>query len=178
MLKKIQDFYNYNCFRYKWYWKCQSKKRVAFSQDKEKNFIISSFFISNHTFCKSSLTIQCILRNKIIAKILVHIDTTKYGFVNKEFTERICQVLEIKTQHLIKSKQIQGFDIRTAKSITRTIYLTLTIYTLIKSLALLLMIKLENHPLIFGQSKIKKHRVIIDMMYNFLVFWLVYCNIL
>ena len=74
-----------------------------------------------------------------------------YSFIDKEFAETVCQVLEIESQHLIKPKQIQGFDVRAAKPITHPIYPILTVGTHIENLALLLITKLENHPMILGQ---------------------------
>ena len=101
-------------------------------------------------FCKISFTIQCTLGNKIRASTLSDTCATTYGFIDEEFAETVCQVLEIELQRLIKSKQIQGFDGRAAKLITHAIYLTLTIGTHTKSLASLFITKLGNHPMILG----------------------------
>ena len=54
--------------------------------------------------CESLFTIQCTLRNKIMAIILANTYATGYGFINEEFAETVCQVLEIEPQHLIKLK--------------------------------------------------------------------------
>ena len=75
---------------------------------------------------------------------------TRYGFINEKFAEIVCQVFEIKPQCLIKRKQIQRFDGKAAKLISDAIYLTSTIGTHTKSLVSLLIIKLENHPMIFS----------------------------
>ncbi len=72
-------------------------------------------------------------------------------FINEEFAETVCQVLEIKRQPLIKPKQIQGFDGKATKPITYAIYPTLTIGTHTESLASLLITKLGNHPIILSQ---------------------------
>ena len=101
-------------------------------------------------FCESSFTIQCTLGKKIRATTLANTCATGYGFIDKEFTETVCQVLEIEPQRLIKSKQIQGFDGRAAKPITHAIYPILTIGNHTESLAPLLITKLGNHPMIFG----------------------------
>ena len=102
-------------------------------------------------FCESPFTIQCILRNKIRATILVDTCAIEYGFIDKEFAKTVCQVLEIESQRLIKPKQIQEFDGKTAKPITHAIYPSLTIGAHTKSLAPLLITKLGNHPMILGQ---------------------------
>ena len=102
-------------------------------------------------FCKSPFTIQYTIENTIKATILADICATGYGFINEKFARTVCQVLEIEPQCLIKPKQIQKFDGRAAKPITHTIYLILTVSTHTESLALLLITKLENHPMILTQ---------------------------
>ena len=85
-----------------------------------------------------------------MAITLANTCTTRYGFIDEEFAEIICQVLKIKLQRLIKLKQIQRFDGRPVKSITHAIDLSLTIGIHIENLALLWITKLGNHPMIFG----------------------------
>ena len=102
-------------------------------------------------FCESFFTIQCTLENKIRATTLADTCATGYGFIDEEFAEIVCQVLEIEPQRLIKSKQIQGFDGRAAKPIIHAIYPTLTVGDHTESLAPLLITKLGNHPMILGQ---------------------------
>ena len=70
-----------------------------------------------------------------------------------------------------QTKKIQEFDGRTAKLITHAIYLIVTFDIYIESLALLLITKLKNHPMILDQPWMKKHRVIINMINDFLAFW-------
>ena len=110
-----------------------------------------------------------------MATILANTCATEYSFIDEEFAETVCQVLEIKPQRLIKPKQIQRFDGKAAKPITHAIYPTLTVGTHTKNLALLLIKKLRNYPIILGQLWMKKYRVIIDMTNNSLTFWLGYC---
>ena len=102
-------------------------------------------------FCESFFIIQCTPGNKIMATTLADTCATGYGFINEEFVEIVCQILEIKLQRLIKHKQIQEFDGRAAKPITHTIYLTLTVGTHTENFALLLITKLGNYPMILGR---------------------------
>ncbi len=60
----------------------------------------------NDLFCESPIIIQCRLGNKIKATTLADTCATGYGFIDKEFAETVCQVLEIEPQRLIKPKQI------------------------------------------------------------------------
>ena len=127
-------------------------------------------------FCESPFTIQCTLGNKIKATTLADTCATGYGFIDEEFAETVCQVLEIEPQRLIKPKQIQGFDGRAAKPITHAIYPTLTVGTHTESLAPLLITKLGNHPMILGRPWMKKHGVIIDITNDSLAFWPGHCT--
>lgn len=70
----------------------------------------------------------------------------------------------------MKPKQKQEFDGRAAKSITNAIYLKLIVDIYIESFALLFIIKLGNHFMIFGRSWMKKLVVNIDMTNNCLTF--------
>ena len=101
-------------------------------------------------FYESIFTIQYTLGNKIMAIILANTGATRYNFIDEEFIEIICQVLEIKPQYLIKPKQIQRFDSRTAKPITHAIYFTLIFDIYTESFAFLLVINLENYLIILS----------------------------
>ena len=61
-------------------------------------------------FCKSPLTIQFTLGNKIKAIILVNTCATKFSFINEKFTEIVYKRLEIQPQRLTKPKPIKKFD--------------------------------------------------------------------
>lgn len=115
-------------------------------------------------------TIQYIQRNEIKVKTLANIYATRCGFINEEFVESVCQILEIQSQYSIKLKQIERLDGKAAKPITHAIYLILTINTDTESLALLLITKLRNHPITFGPTLIKKHGIIIDITNNCFAF--------
>lgn len=39
-----------------------------------------------------------------MAILFIDICATRFGFINEKFVKKICQVLEIKLQHLIKLK--------------------------------------------------------------------------
>ncbi len=127
-------------------------------------------------FCESPFTIQCTIGNKIKATTLVDTCATGYGFIDEEFAETVCHVLEIEPQCLIKPKQIQRFDSRAAKPITHVIYPTLTVGTYTESLTPLLITKLGNHPMILGRPWMKKHEVSIDMRNDSLAFWPGHCT--
>lgn len=66
--------------------------------------------MSKDLFYKSFFIVQYILKKKINAIILINIYVTGYNFIDKKFTEMVCQTLVKKAQCLTKLKQIQEFD--------------------------------------------------------------------
>ena len=86
-----------------------------------------------------------------MVKILADTCTTRYGFIDEKFEEKVCQVLELLSQRLIKPKQIQRFDNRAAKLITHAIDQTLTISIYTENVAPLVSTKLRNYPITLGQ---------------------------
>lgn len=70
-----------------------------------------------------------------MATTFVNTYAMRYDFIDKEFVQTVCQVLQIKPKRLIKLKKIYRFDDRVAILITYTIYLTLTIDTHTENLA-------------------------------------------
>lgn len=73
-----------------------------------------------------------------------------YGFIDKKFAEKACQVLKIEPQCLIKSKQIQKFHDKATKLITYAIYPILIVAIYIESMVSLFITKLENYHMIFS----------------------------
>ena len=127
-------------------------------------------------FCKSSLTIQYTLGNKIKATTLVDICATGFGFIDEKFAKIICKKLEIQPQRLTKPKPIQGFDGRATQPITHAIYPTLSVGNHTKSLVPLLITKLGQHPMILGRPWMKKYGILLDMINDFITFSPGYCT--
>lgn len=77
-----------------------------------------------------------------MARIFVNHSATRYGFIDKESVETVCQVAEIKSKRVIEPKQIQEFDNSASKSITPAIYFTLNVSTYTESSAIMLITNL------------------------------------
>ena len=82
------------------------KKRINSSKNEEKSLILFSSFLLKDLFYKNLFLIYYILGNKIMAIILANTCATRYGFIDENFTKKVCQFLEIKPQCLIKPKLI------------------------------------------------------------------------
>ena len=90
------------------------RKKIVFSKIKKKSLFVSLLFLLKDLFDNSFLTIQYILKNKIYIIILINIYATRFDFINKKFTEIVCQTFKIELQYLIKPKFIQRFDSKAA----------------------------------------------------------------
>lgn len=101
-------------------------------------------------FCEIFLIIQYTLGIKIKVIILVDLYTTRLGFINEKFVKIIYKKLEIQPQHLIKLNFIQRFDGRVAKPVIHIIYPILFMRKYNQSMALLLISRFGQHPIIFS----------------------------
>ena len=99
-------------------------------------------------FCKSFLTIQCILDKKIKAIRLVDACAIRFGFIKKKFAKIVCERLEIQPQRLTNLKPIEKFKSEAAQPVTHAIYPMLSIRNHIKILAFFLIRKLEQYLMI------------------------------
>lgn len=149
---------------------------MTLSKFEKRSLFISSSFMPKNLFYESSFTIQCILSNIIKVTTLVKTCATRFSFIDEKFMEIVCKILKIQPQCLTKSKLIERFDNRIAKRITHAIYSTLSIENHNKSFILLLIIKLEQYSMILGRLWIKKHVVLLDIINNFITFFLRYCT--
>ena len=79
---------------------------------------------------------------------------------------------------MTKPKLIQGFEGRAAWPVIYTIYFMLSVENYTKSLAFLLITKLRQHLIILGRHLMKKHGVLLDMIYDFIIFSSEFCTYL
>ena len=84
--------------------------------------------------------------------------------------ETICYILEIQLQCLTKPKPIQKYDGRAAKSNNPAIYPTLFVAKHTEGLIPLLIIILGQHLIILGRLWMKKHGILLDMIYDSITF--------
>lgn len=50
----------------------------------------------DNLFSNSLFTIKCTYKNKIKAILLANTCATRYGFIDKKFIKKVCQILKIK----------------------------------------------------------------------------------
>ena len=110
--------------------------------------------------------------------VITLLDTcaTRFGFIDKKSAEIVCERLKIQPQYLTKPKPIQGFDNRVVQPVTYAIYPILFIGNHTKSLVHLLITKLGQYLMILGRLYMKKNRILLDMINDFITFSLGYCT--
>lgn len=92
------------------------------------------------------------------------------SFINFLMACTVCDVLNIESIKLSKPKLIKAFDSQSALNITYAIYFIFTVQEYWKTVASMLITKLNQYLIIFGKLWIKKHGVILNMSCNALIF--------
>ena len=115
-------------------------------------FVLTSF-ISKNLFNEKAFDINCKLENKEENKTfaLLNTDNSEIAFIDIEFTQEVCDKLNISFQKLIKVKFIHDYNEKIDISIIHVIYSIMTINEHRKNLTSLIT-KLENHKLILKIS--------------------------
>ena len=131
------------------------------------------------SFIKRSLIINCTLSfndNRHRLEALIDIDATDYAFIDREIAQLVCNMLNMKSISLLKSKSLIEFDDRQTSSIIHVIYFKLTIELHFDLIVLLFIIDLNSHSIILKKSWMNKHEIILNMIYDKLIFKSFKCN--
>ena len=145
--------------------------------DKEP-LLISASSLPGNLFTNEAIVVAYSLSkmNEIKTTFLLDTRATGIAFIDLAMARHVCDVLKISFIQLAKPKPIKEFDGKPALPITYTIYPTLTVQGHTKSLALFLITKLGQHPLILGKPWMQKYSVILDMSCDKLAFWPGHCQ--
>ena len=130
-------------------------------------------------FIKRLLIINCTLSfndNRHRLKALIDIDATDYAFIDREIAQLVCNMLSMKFVSLLKSKLLIEFDDRHISSIIHVIYFKLTIELYFELIVLLLIIDFDSHSIILEKSWMNKHEIILNIIYDKLIFKSFRCN--
>ena len=131
------------------------------------------------SFSKRFLIINCTLffdDNQHRLEALIDIDVIKYAFIDRKIAQLVCNMLNMKSVSLLKSKSLIEFDDRYVSSITHVIYFKLTIDLHFEFTIFMLIIDLNNHSIILNKSWMNKHEIILNMTYDKLIFKSFKCN--
>ena len=131
------------------------------------------------SFIKRLLIISCTLSfndNRHKLETLINIDAIDYAFIDREIAQLVCNMLSMKFVSLLKSKFLIEFDDRYVSSIIHVIYFKLTIELHFELIAFLLIIDFDSHSIILEKSWMNKHEIILNMIYDKLIFKSFKCN--
>ena len=115
-------------------------------------------------------------RNEIKLDALLDTGATRHAFIDESMVRTICEQLQIEPQKLTKPKPVRGFDGRRAPNITHAIYPTMTMQDHRENLLPLLITKLGQHGMILGKPWMRKHRLLLDMKDDKIMFWPEHCT--
>jgi hypothetical protein len=108
--------------------------------------------MKNDLFDDELIMIDCIIANKFNTKIMIDTDAIDYCFIDRVTTQEICEIAEISSVQLNKSKKVRAFDDCFSTLITHVIYSSLKIENHFESITLMLITDLEQQILIFEKS--------------------------
>ena len=154
-------------------------KLTALVRDDTKDKTIELFLINWNLdlFERTTLTIICQLLTsdeifeKIILIDLMNTDCTVYTVIDETLIKIICEQLQIAFILLFTFRSLRDYNEQIAsKSITHVIYSTLKINGHEKQTCFMSIVSLNNHRIIIDKSWINKHEIILNMLYDRIVF--------
>ena len=108
---------------------------------------------------------------------MINIDCIVYTVIDEALIKIICEQLQIVSIFLFISRPFRDYNEQIVfKSIIHVIYFILQINGHAKQTCFMLIVSLNNHRIIISKSWINRHEVILNMLYNRIVFKSNRCN--
>jgi hypothetical protein len=79
-------------------------------------------------------------------------ECTDYSFIDIDIAHQVCEMLEINSLKLNKSREVKNYDERRDKNITHVIYSFMTIQDHTNSSISMMITKLDQHLIILEKS--------------------------
>ena len=128
-------------------------------------------------FERTTLTTICQLltSDEIFEEItfigLMNIDCTVYTMIDEALVETICEQLQIASISLFVFWSLRDYNEQIAlKSIIHVIYFILKVNEHAEQICFMLIVPLSNHRIIISKSWINRHEIILNMLYDCIVF--------
>ena len=98
-------------------------------------------------------------------------DCIVYTMIDEALIKTICEQLQIAFIFLFASRSLRNYNGQIAfKSIIHVIYLTLKINEHAEQICFMLIVSLNNHRIIIDKSWMNRHEIILNMLYDRIVF--------
>ncbi len=139
---------------------------------------IDVFNFEDSFFDDKSIIVECILEldNEYNIKAMIDNDCIDYSFIDIDIAHRVCEVLNISSSKLNKSREVKKYDERRNKNIIHVIYSFMTIQDHTKNSIFMMIIKLDQHFIILKKSWKKKHDVNYHEHDDLILFYINHCN--
>ena len=155
------------------------EKLTASVRDDTENETIELFSINWNLdlFECTALTTICQLltsdetSEEITFTDLMNTDCIVYTMIDEALIKTICEQFQIVFIPLFASRPLRDYDEQIAfKPITHVIYLTLKINEHAEQICFMLIMPLNNHRIIIDKSWMNRHEIILNMLYDRIVF--------
>ena len=154
-------------------------KLIASVRDDTKNETVELFSInwSLNLFERTAFTTICQLLTsdeifkKIIFIDLMNTDCTVYTMIDETLIKTICEQLQIASILFFASQSLRDYNEQIVfKSIIHVIYFILKINGHAEQICFMLIMSLSNHRIIIDKSWMNRHKVILNILYDRIVF--------
>jgi hypothetical protein len=99
--------------------------------------------MKNDLFNDQSVMKDCRVEDKFNIKTMIDIDATDYCFIDKVIAHKICELIEIFSVKLLKSKNVRAYNDRENTLITHVIYSFLRVEDHLKSIISMMITELD-----------------------------------
>ena len=155
------------------------EKLIASVRDDTKSETVELFSINWNLdlFEHTTLTIICELLTsdktfeKIIFIDLMNTDCIVYTMIDETLIETICEQLQIALISLFASRSLRGYNEQIVlKPIIHVIYFIFKVNEYAEQICSMLIVPLNNHRIIIDKSWMNRHEVIVNILYDRIVF--------
>ncbi len=134
----------------------------------------------NNLFDDKSIIVNCTLNldndSEYKIKAMIDNECIDYSFIDIDIAHKICERLKIVFLKLNKSREMKNYDERRNKNIIHVIYSFMIIQNHIENSTSMMIIKLDQHSIIFEKSWMKKHEINYHEHDDSISFYLDHCN--
>jgi hypothetical protein len=110
----------------------------------------------DNLFDDKSVIVNCTLDldndSEYKIRVMIDNDCIDYSFIDINIAHKMCELLNIASLKLNKSREVKNYDERRDKDITHVIYSSMTIQNHTKSSISMMITKLDQHSIILEKS--------------------------
>jgi NMD protein affecting ribosome stability and mRNA decay len=110
----------------------------------------------DNLFDDKSIIVNCTLDldndSEYKIRVMIDNDCIDYSFIDTNIAHKVCELLDIASLKLNKSREVKNYDERRNKDITHVIYSFMIIQNYTESFTSMMITKLDQHSIILRKS--------------------------